>query len=199
MADIVRAVVWRRLDEPGSEYCALSRLATGWRLEGTVVVALAGRPLLAHYRVDCARDWRTRAVIVKTHEGTPPRALRLLADARGRWWHGDHELIALRGCRDVDLGVTPSTNTLPIRRLGLASGEAREIVAAWVRFPDLTVEPLAQRYTRLDERRYRYESLVDGAIAFSADLDLDDLGLVTQYAGLFERVATTDGSVGRGA
>lgn len=191
MADLVRAVAWRRLDEPGSEYCALARLATGWRFEGTVTVALDGRPLLAHYRVDCARDWRTRAVIVRAHEGAPPRALRLLADARGRWWHGDHELMALRGCRDVDLGVTPSTNTLPIRRLGLAVGEARELTAAWVRFPDLTVQPLEQRYTRLAERRYRYESLIDGGGAFRADLDLDDLGLVTRYAGLFERIATT--------
>jgi hypothetical protein len=92
----------------------------------------------------------------------------------------------LKGCIDVDFSLTPSTNTLPIRRLHLAVGESRELTAAWVRFPELTVEPLAQRYTRLAERRYRYESIVSG---FTAELEVDDLGLVVTYEGIWQRVA----------
>ncbi len=90
----------------------------------------------------------------------------------------------LAGCIDVDLGITPSTNTLPIRRLNLQVGESADVTAAWVRFPELTVEPLAQRYTRLDERRYRYESTT----GFSAELEVDELGLVVRYGDIWERV-----------
>jgi len=96
------------------------------------------------------------------------------------------EIPAVAGCLDVDLAFTPATNILPLRRLRLAVGESREMTAAWVRFPDLSVEPLAQRYTRLDEGRVRYESR-DGA--FTAELEVDELGLVERYPPLWERVA----------
>jgi uncharacterized protein len=96
------------------------------------------------------------------------------------------EIPAVAGCLDVDLAFTPATNILPLRRLSLAVGESREMTAAWVRFPDLSVEPLAQRYTRLDERRVRYESR-DGS--FTAELEVDELGLVVRYKPLWERVA----------
>jgi hypothetical protein len=96
------------------------------------------------------------------------------------------EIPAVAGCLDVDLAFTPATNILPLRRLGLAVGESREMTAAWVRFPELSVEPLAQRYTRLDERRVRYESRGG---AFTAELEVDELGLVVRYPPLWERVA----------
>jgi len=96
------------------------------------------------------------------------------------------EIPAVAGCLDVDLAFTPATNILPLRRLGLAVGESREMTAAWVRFPDLSIEPLAQRYTRLDERRVRYESRGG---AFTAELEVDELGLVVRYPPLWERVA----------
>ncbi len=91
----------------------------------------------------------------------------------------------MRGCLDVDLSVTPATNTLPIRRLALAEGAAAAVTAAWVRFPALTVEPLPQRYTRLGGGRYRYES----DTGFVTEIESDDLGLVTRYGGGWERAA----------
>ena len=65
---------------------------------------------------------------------------------------------SLKGCIDVDLGCSPSTNTLPIRRLRLGIGGSQTIHAAWVRFPELTVEKSAQTYSRPDEFTYRYAS-----------------------------------------
>jgi hypothetical protein len=86
----------------------------------------------------------------------------------------------------VDLAVTPSTNTLPIRRLDLAVGEGRDVVAAWVRFPGLTIEPLPQRYVRIAEHQYRYESRGG---EFTAELEVDTLGVVVRYGSFWERVA----------
>ena len=96
------------------------------------------------------------------------------------------EIPSVACCLDLDLAFTPATNILPLRRLGLAVGESREVTAAWLRFPDLSVEPLPQRYTRLDERRVRYESRGG---AFTAELEVDELGLVVRYPPLWERVA----------
>ena len=90
------------------------------------------------------------------------------------------------GCHDVDLALTPATNTLPIRRLNLQVGSSESVVAAWVKFPDLTVQPLSQRYTRMTKDTYRYESNT----GFSAEIVVDDLGLVASYPGGWERIAS---------
>ena len=62
------------------------------------------------------------------------------------------------------------------------------MTAVWVRFPELTIESLPQRHTRLDERRYRYES---AGGAFVAAIEVDELGLVTEYEGGWRRLATS--------
>lgn len=92
----------------------------------------------------------------------------------------------LDGLRDVDLGFTPATNTLPMRRLALEVGESAEVDAVWVRFPELEVARLPQRYTRLEGMRYRYES---AGGAFLAELEVDANGLVIRYGKYRERLA----------
>jgi hypothetical protein len=98
-------------------------------------------------------------------------------DAKGKWTVDGAVDKALKGCTDVDLGCSPSTNTLPIRRLRLGVGASQKIQAAWLRFPDFTIVKAAQTYTRLDEFTYRYASGT-----FEAELTVDDDGLVAAYA-----------------
>jgi hypothetical protein len=89
------------------------------------------------------------------------------------------------GCLDLDLAFSPSTNLLPIRRLNLAIGQASEVRAAWLRFPELTLEPLDQRYTRLDDRTYRYES---AGGTFMRILRTNAAGFALSYPGLWEAI-----------
>jgi hypothetical protein len=84
---------------------------------------------------------------------------------------------------DIDLGFSPSTNLLPIRRLKLAVGEEAEVRAAWLSFPSLRFELLSQMYRREAERTYRYES---GGGTFVRTLEVNAAGLVTSYPGLWQ-------------
>jgi uncharacterized protein len=186
----LQALTWRRLESPGAEHFELWESAAGPLLTGTVVLESEGLPLLVRYTVACDPDWHTREARLSVRQGGTRRALVLQVDAHQRWWRDGRELPELRGCVDVDLSVTPATNTLPIRRLDLAVGQGRDATAAWVRLPDLSLERLDQRYTRLSTTRYRYES---GGGAFSAELDTDPLGLVTLYPDGWERVAASEG------
>ncbi|MGZ3582462.1 MAG: putative glycolipid-binding domain-containing protein [Ktedonobacterales bacterium] len=197
MAERERALIWRRVDTDGLEYCALAHSdAGGWTLGGTVVVTFGGRPAEASYEVVCDEQWQTKIAVVSLTMAGQQRTLRLAVDDERRWWADGQELPELQGCVDVDLGVTPATNTLPIRRLGLDTGASALVTAAWVRFPSLEVSPLVQGYTRLDAEHYRYESGEDleqgGEPAFTAELLVDDAGLVLEYEGLWQRVATED-------
>jgi len=114
-----------------------------------------------------------------------PGSLALSVESRGTWRSWSQELRDIHVYADVDLAVTPATNTLPIRRLNLQVGSSESVIAAWVKFPELTVQPLSQRYTRLAQCTYRYASNT----GFSAEIVVDDLGLVTAYPGGWERIA----------
>jgi uncharacterized protein len=139
--------------------------------------------------VTCDDAWLTRSALVRLRDRGGERRLALTAEG-GRWTVNGQVEVALEGCVDVDLGWSPSTNTLPIRRLHLAPGESSgPVTAAWVRFPDLRVQALSQEYRRLSESRYRYTS---GRGAFSADLEVDPDGLVLEYKGQWTLVGEPD-------
>jgi uncharacterized protein len=183
---LLRTVIWRNLAAHGSDHCSLLQTAQGWLLQGTAIAVLRdGRPMLADYEIECDQLWHTRRVAATCLTGSTTRSIDLIVEPSGVWRRSEEELPTLGQCSDIDLAVTPATNTLPIRRLNLEIGQSREVAAAWLKFPDLTLEVLPQRYTRLDPQRYRYQS----GTGFSAELLVDDLGLVTTYPDGWERAA----------
>jgi hypothetical protein len=173
-----RRVAWRRSDDVETdEHCTLTVRDGGLSLVGTVLGAEGGTPVRIEYRVLADGAGMTTAAHVRDIRGFETRTIVLERDAKGNWSVDGTVAKALKGCTDVDLGCSPSTNTLPIRRLGLAVGASRKIQAAWLRFPEFTVVKAGQTYTRLDEFTYRYASGT-----FAADLTVDDDGLVAAYA-----------------
>ena len=184
--DHVASVLWRRLDVPGFEVCHLWSDPLRVLLQGEVLNAVDAVPRSTRYHVLCSADWVTTLASVSVQAGAEVRSRELRREPDGTWLLDGEPQPRLRGLLDVDLGFTPSTNTLPVRRLALGVGDAADVTAAWMRFPDLTVEPLAQRYAHLAPRHYRYES---AGGSFRASLEVDDHGLVADYEGLFERAA----------
>jgi hypothetical protein len=184
--DLMRVVAWRNLLINGTDHCALRRSAEGWLLKGTVVGVLENqRPMLANYEVHCDENWLTQRVQVERTIGKNTKTLELSVESRGLWRSSGQELHEVGGCLDVDLAVTPATNTLPIRRLDLDIGKSESVTATWIKFPNLEIQPLSQRYTRIAANIYRYES----DTGFSAEIVVDDLGLVITYPGGWERIA----------
>jgi hypothetical protein len=169
--------IWRRLDRPGMEVCRVIEDDSGIRFEGSVLLVNQGVPWQIAYTIRCDRRWLTREVDVRA-TGTTPHAISMRVDGDGHWWVNDVARDDLHLCIDVDLGFSPSTNTLPIRRLRLDLDRAATIQAAWVEFPSFAVQRVAQRYTRVGDRAYRYDNLPTG---FQADIAVDETGLVTGY------------------
>jgi hypothetical protein len=173
-----RRVAWRRSDEVETdEHCTLTLRDGGLSLVGTVLGAEGGVPVRIEYRVLADGSGMTTAAHVRDLRGFEQRAMTLERDVKGNWRVDGVVVRSLKSCTDVDLGCSPSTNTLPIRRLRLGIGASKTIQAAWLRFPELTVVKAAETYTRLDEFTYRYASGT-----FEAELTVDDDGLVAAYA-----------------
>jgi hypothetical protein len=182
---LLAEALWRRHDQPSFDHCRLVQLPDAFVIGGVLLTVSDGRPIQVHYNVFCGMDWTTRAVHVQIVQGDASRRLELRRDPSGEWWRDDERLPVFDGLSDIDLAFTPATNTLPIRRLGLKAGEAASTDAVWVRFPELTIERLPQRYVRIDGHCYTYESRGG---SFTADLIVDDQGVVITYGDIWERV-----------
>lgn len=157
----------------GAEVASLTALPDGWALAAD----LPDREVTIAVEVDA--DWCTRRAEVAA-DGT----VRLLtSDGAGTWWRDGVTAPGLAGTIDVDVEVSPLTNTLPIRRLLAAGEEDAEVAAAWVRVPGDAVERLDQRYTRTGARSWRYRS----ATGFEAELTVDEHGLVERYGDVWRR------------
>jgi len=176
---------WRRVDVPGREEAEIEQSAEGWLLTGRLEAEEEGVSARLRYRIDVDPRWHTRSALIEGEANGRPVRFALTADGAGQWARDGAALPALAGALDVDLGFTPATNTLPIRRLSLAVGETAPVRSAWLRFPELRLEPLEQTYTREAEQVYRYLAQVDGE-PFSAQLDTDAFGRVLRYEGLWE-------------
>lgn len=174
-------ILWRKLDEPGHDSARLAFESPHWRISGAAVFARDRRPCRLDYAVVCDRDWRTVSASVAGWIGDDIVDIELTIDGGGTWRMNGLECPAVRGCIDVDLHFTPATNTLPIRRLDLAIGRESPVRAAWLN-PEFSMEPLEQVYARMGPSKYRYQS--DGG-RFQAEIDVDDVGLVREYSGLW--------------
>ncbi|HZW03676.1 MAG TPA: putative glycolipid-binding domain-containing protein [Anaerolineaceae bacterium] len=186
MTGCLGTVLWRDEAAQLTEYCAFRQAEEGLHLEGVVLAAVNETPLRITYRVACDREGLTRSAVVEVTGGPDARHIELAADAARVWRLDGRELPDCCGLADVDLGFSPSTNSLAIRRLRLAVGESRALAATWVRFPEFDVVVFPQRYTRLALDRYRFESGLD---EFQAELIVDEQGIVRQYGGLWQAAA----------
>ncbi len=159
-------ITWRGTDEERVECAEVALRDDGLRATG-VQETPAYR---LEYELDVGPGWVTRRLRVRCGD----RALDLDPS--------EHDAL------DCDLGLSPLTNTMPIRRHELLAPDARpvEIVAAWVSVPDLEVHRSPQRYEPIDAGRVRYVAL-DGD--FTAVLDVDPDGLVRAYEHLAVRTA----------
>ncbi len=203
-----RVVAWRGLDAWRSEVAALELDSAGIVAEGSQV-AVDPVPYRLDYRLEAPRDFITRRFVLRTQGPGWSRRLELRHDGEGHWdaqakrEGGAIELpdpggdmSAVEGALDCDLGLSPLTNLMPIRRSGLSHrAGAEDFLMAWVSVPDLRVLASAQRYEHVSDDahgsvvRYVDRGLFPG---FKADLRLDPSGIILLYPELGERVEPGD-------
>ncbi len=141
------------------------------------MLPLESQPCHVSYDVFCSQDWIPISCSVTVALPNAKRTIELARDGAGCWEHNGVAAPHLLNCSDVDLGWTPATNVIPVRRLDLDVGDTASILAAWVRFPELDVIANEQQYTRVAPDRWRYRS---GVYDFELLVD-ESSGLVLEY------------------
>jgi hypothetical protein len=197
-----RLLLWRGLDEWRAEAACVELDDRGLRATGTQL-GVDPLPYRLDYELDASDGFVTQTLEVEATGGGWTRSLRLERD--GGAWRCEAEedgeaplppaggpVDGLQDALDCDLGFSPLTNMMPIRRHALHEGPgSADFVMAWVAVPDLSLHASAQRYEHvctMDDGaivRFVDRGLFEG---FTAELELDADALVRVYPGLARRV-----------
>ena len=179
-------VIWEQLLGRGLEHLILEQDGAV-DANGIAVGMLEGTTYRIQYQVSCDADWSVRQFRVRNLLNNEGVSLT----RRGNDWldEAGTAQAELAGCTEVDIMVTPFTNTLPIRRLKMQPGQAQQISVVYVSVPDLKVSKAEQVYTCIKASAeggvFRYHSPSSG---FTANLTVDADQVVTDYAGIFRLV-----------
>ena len=205
-----RTLRWQGLDNP-------DRVDTAVVSFRDRELAAAGTSVTPDYTsswtLSTSPGWVTRHLSVSVTGNGWARSLRLERSAEGRWSAettvtgaadlpepGISDLRRLDEAQDCDLGLCPLTNTMPILRLDLLNGAAppdeTQLTVAWVEMPSLRVLPSRQVYSQVrpfssDAGRAVVLFSSDSG-GFTAELDVDEDGTVTDYPGLARRLPRAD-------
>jgi uncharacterized protein len=178
----VETILFRRHETPGHDACRLIVGTAERRIEGTAVFTWGGMATQLAYEAVADDDWRTRYGRVRGWVGARSIDATIELHASGDWLLNGALVAGLKGCVDVDLGFTPATNLLQLRRIGLKMGEKAEVPVAWWDLESRGLSLLQQSYERRSQQSYWYEAPRFG---YEALLEVAPSGFVLEYPGLW--------------
>ncbi|MCD6063500.1 MAG: hypothetical protein K0R82_1411 [Flavipsychrobacter sp.] len=180
-------VLWASKEYQSTENCIISVSDKGVETHSVIVGASGNLPFCAEYLIKTNADWETCYCQLSLQINGNTKTVLVQKEKDG--WLQDGKLVsAFDGCMDVDIPITPFTNTLPVNRCKMAINESCPIKVVYFDILNGSVRALQQKYTRVSDRRFRYENVPND---FEATITVDNAGLVIEYPGLFERVAVS--------
>ncbi|ASZ12941.1 putative glycolipid-binding domain-containing protein [Chitinophaga pendula] len=181
----MKTTIWEAIQWSGIEHLSSYEQDGERVVTGVVTGIVREQPFAIQYDISLTADWKVSWFNLQSL-GSDGKHLRLVSDLNGHWFDKDGtHVAAFDACMDIDISLTPFTNTLPIRRLALEKEVRTPISVIYIRLPEFELQQVEQFYTLLPSGRYLYEQ---PAIDFHAELPVDEEGLVTDYPGLFKRL-----------
>ncbi len=191
---MIKHIYWKKLARPSSyEHCRIESNEDHWLVKGTVVGEDVA-PFHVAYTLQLCPAWHVRSCLIEAQVGPKWHRLSLRRCADGAWFQNGVLLENTSDCTDIDISVTPFTNSLPVNRLKLKEDEEAEIRVLYIDVLERTVYASSQSYARITSSRYLFQSKEEH---FEAAIDFDSGNWVEHYHGLFQRVGVSDGRLER--
>lgn len=179
-------ILWTGREYYSLENCLVKTGIAGAEISSVIVGKFKETIYKAEYEIRVNALWQTVLVDIRSRHGDIIQHFRMESDGEGNWTSQNMAAELFAGCLDVDIPLTPFTNTLPIKRLQLQPGESKTIGVIYFDLLEQVVRPVTQKYTCLSRTKYHYSNVPDD---FDAEIETDEFGLVVDYPGLFVRSA----------
>ena len=182
-------ILWTGIEYHSIENCVVDRTPEGAVIRSTIIGVYEGKVYEVQYRIHTNKDWETVLVELNAKHSNRQQQTLLEGDGKGNWMMNGTQAAAFNGCIDVDIPLTPFTNTLPINRLRLKEGDEQQISVIYLDILEWNTRAVNQKYTRLSDTSYHYQNVPND---FEATIETDAQGLVIDYPSLFTRSAAVE-------
>ena len=177
-------VLWTGREYYSLENCLVNTTASGTEVSSFIVGEYQSILYRVHYQIRTNNKWETVYAEIRAQHNNVRQHLLFERDATGKWMFNGKDSAKFNECVDVDIPLTPFTNTLPINRLKLKKGEERIIKVIYIDLLGNRISAVQQKYIRLSKTDFKYENVPND---FEATIKVDEQGLVLDYPLLFER------------
>jgi hypothetical protein len=184
-------ILWAGIEYHSLENCLIDNTAQGTNIYSTIVGMYEEKIYKVDYQIQTNQHWETLFVELKARHSNRQQHLMLEGDTKGNWTMNGKQTAELKGCIDVDIPLTPFTNTLPINRLRLQQGAEQEISVVYLDILQWKTHAVHQKYIRLSDTAYHYENVPND---FEATIETDAQGFVIDYPSLFNRSSGLESS-----
>lgn len=178
-----RKISWRGLDTDTIETCTIDLSENEILIQS--VIKSKHQPVDIHceYQIRTNASWVVKSFDVTYSYGNVNRRIYGLRNDTGWIINGKpHE--DFNNCVDIDITLTPFTNSLPINRLTWELNKPMIIEVVYLDVLENVIRVAKQQYTRKSETSYNFQNVPND---FEADIIVDNEGFVVHYPNLFER------------
>jgi uncharacterized protein len=173
---------WKSDEYDALEACSIMETAAGFHIVSHIGLRNGSS---VNYELTVDSSWNTKRFLVSSHIGEEVFAADGERDAAGRWTINGLEMPEYDNCTDIDITLTPFTNTLPVKRPRLLVGGKRQIEVIYIDPEERKISLQKQLYIRKTTDVYHFETVPND---FEADIRFGEDGFVESYPGLFERI-----------
>lgn len=164
-----KQILWKGIADQSLEYCSITNDKSGIQVHSSIVGSSENIIFKVVYQIELDPNWQVKYYELKAE----------MSDSDNIWSASD------KNCGDIDIPLTPFTNSLPINRLKLSIGQKQIIDVIYIDVLQREIRHLKQFYKRLNKNTYRYENIPND---FEAEIKVDEDGLVIEYPQLFTRI-----------
>ncbi len=176
---------WQGLIYNSIEECTIEESGEGIQVSSFIKGNYEGLVFSVQYTIRINPAWETLKAVINSVINGKERSLMAEGDGKGNWLLNGKPAPQFNGCIDIDIPLTPFTNTLPIRRLKMASQVKQRIIVLYLDVLEQTEAALMQQYQRLSANEYHYQNVPND---FEAVIRVDENGFVLNYPVLFKRM-----------
>ena len=175
-------ILWSGIEYYSLENCIVD--STNGIVVNSAIVGLYNKKIYrVEYQIKLNLVWETYYCFVKSQFDNQIKKFEF-EKVQNKWSLNGKHSGSFDGCTDVDIPLTPFTNSLPINRLQLNPGQEKDIDVIYIDLLENNIRPVKQKYRRISSEVYKYENIPND---FEAEIKVDDEGFVIDYPTLFKR------------
>ncbi len=179
-------LLWAGREYHSLENCLVNISGAGAEISSTIIGSYDNKIFKIEYCIKSNHKWETVLLELSSRHSNKLEVVRLEGDGKGNWLSSGKRVEQFEGCIDIDISLTPLTNTLPINRLNLIKNQSQEIKVIYLDVLGQQMSSVRQRYIRLSDTLYNYQNIPND---FEANIQVDEFGLVIDYSSLFVRTS----------